>query len=108
MVCPPALHDHRAQPDRRMGAAEIVSHGMIRPLNSGMGPIGFVLEVSTLPPVMDLPTLETLRDLQSSLRSQLARLRGRLHLQLILELATDAVIVVTATAAALVFLDWLF
>jgi hypothetical protein len=80
---------------------------MNRPGNSGAGPIGFILEVSTLSQVLDLPTLETLRDLQSSVRAQLARLRVRLHLQLVLEFATDAVIVVTATAAALVFLDWL-
>ena len=91
-----------------MGAAEVVSNGMNRPLRSGSGPIGFILEVSSVPAVMDLPTLDALRDEQRSLRAQLARLRGRLHLQLLLELATDAVIVLTATAAALVFLDWLF
>ena len=28
MGCPPALRDHRAQPDRRMGAAEVVSDGL--------------------------------------------------------------------------------
>ncbi len=41
--------------------------------------------------VMDLPTLDALRDEQRSLRAELARLRGRLHRQLVLELATDAV-----------------
>ena len=59
-------------------------------------------------PVMELPTLEALRDEQRSLRAQLARLRGRLNLQLLLELATDAVVVLMVTAAVLVFLDWLF
>jgi hypothetical protein len=59
-------------------------------------------------PVMDLPTLEALRHEQRSLRAQLARLRGRLQLQLLLELATDAVAVLAITAAVLVFLDWLF
>ena len=38
----------------------------------------------------------------------LARLRGRLRLQLVLELAADAAIVLSATAAILVFLDWWF
>ena len=61
-----------------------------------------------MPAVIELPTLDALRDEQRSLRAQLARLRRRLHLQLVLELATDAAIVLTATAALLVFLDWLF
>jgi hypothetical protein len=55
---------------------------------------------------MDLPTLDTLRDEQRVLRVQLARLRRQLHLQLVLEFATDAVIILTVTAALLVFLDW--
>ena len=58
--------------------------------------------------VTDLLTLDALRDEQRSLRAQLARLRRRLHRQLVLELATDAAIVLAATAAVLVFLDWLF
>jgi hypothetical protein len=58
--------------------------------------------------VADLPTLDVLRDEQRALRAQLARLRGRFHRQLILELATDAVVVLMATAAILVLLDWLF
>ena len=62
------------------------------PWISGKGPIGFLLEVATVPAVMDLPTLDALPGLQRSLRAQLARLRGRLHRQLILELATDAAI----------------
>jgi hypothetical protein len=61
-----------------------------------------------VPAVTELPTLLSLRDLQRSLRSQLARLRRQLNWQLLLELATDAVIVVASTAALLVFLDWLF
>jgi hypothetical protein len=55
---------------------------------------------------MDLPTLDSLRDEQRSLRSQLARLRKRLRLQLALEFAADAAIVLTAAAALLVLLDW--
>jgi hypothetical protein len=58
--------------------------------------------------VLDLPTLETLRDEQRALRAQLARLRGRLRLQLALEFAADMAIVLTATAALLVLLDWWF
>ena len=82
---------------------------MNRPWRSvGHGPIDGILEVSRVPSVLELPTLDTLRGEQRSLRAQLARLRGRLHLQLLLELATDAVVVLTATAAVLVFLDWLF
>ncbi|HZW30330.1 MAG TPA: hypothetical protein VFF52_06445 [Isosphaeraceae bacterium] len=56
--------------------------------------------------VMDLPTLESLRDEQRALRVQLARLRRRLWVQLALEFAADAVVALTATAAVLVFLDW--
>ncbi len=40
--------------------------------------------------------------------AQLARLRGRLRLQLALEFAADMAIVLTATAALLVLLDWWF
>jgi len=58
--------------------------------------------------VLDLPTLESLRDEQRALRAQLARLRGRLRLQLALEFAADMAIVLTATAALLVLLDWWF
>ena len=56
--------------------------------------------------VLDLPTLESLRNEQRALRDQLARLRGRLNLQLTLEFAVDATIGLVATAAVLVFLDW--
>ena len=61
-----------------------------------------------MPVVMDLPTLDALRGEQRAVRAQLGRLRGRLHLQLLLELATDAVVLLTVTAALLIFLDWLF
>jgi hypothetical protein len=57
---------------------------------------------------MELPSLDSLRDAQRLLRQELARLRSRLRLQLVLEFATDAVSVVTATAALLIFIDWLF
>ncbi len=56
--------------------------------------------------VLDLPTIESLRDEQRALRSQLARLRSRLNLQLTLEFAADAVVAMVVTAAVLVFLDW--
>ena len=58
--------------------------------------------------VTDLPTLDSLRDEQRALRSQLARLRTRLHLQLALEFAADAAVVLTVTAVLLVLLDWWF
>ena len=58
--------------------------------------------------VTELPSLEALRDEQRSLRAQLARLQRRLHVQLVLEFATDAVVLLAATGAILVFLDWLF
>jgi hypothetical protein len=57
---------------------------------------------------MELPTIESLRDEQRALRAELARLRRRLRLQLVLELAVDAAALVVATAAVLVFLDWSF
>lgn len=56
--------------------------------------------------VLDLPTIETLRDEQRSLRVQLARLRARLNLQLTLEFLADAAVAMVVTAAVLVFLDW--
>ncbi len=56
--------------------------------------------------VLDLPTLDSLRDEQRALREQLARLRGRLHRQLVLELAVDASVALVAIASVLVFLDW--
>ena len=65
-------------------------------------------ETETVATVLDLPTLESLRDEQRALRAQLARLRGRLRLQLALEFAADMAIVLTATAALLVLLDWWF
>jgi hypothetical protein len=56
----------------------------------------------------DLPTLGSLRDEQRALRAELSRLRRRLRFQLALEFAVDTVIVLSATAAVLVFLDWWF
>ena len=56
--------------------------------------------------VLDLPTIESLRREQRDLREQLARLRGRLNLQLILEFSVDAAIGLVAMASVLVFLDW--
>ena len=56
--------------------------------------------------VLELPTLESLRSEQRDLRDHLARLRGRLNLQLTLEFAVDAAVGLVATAAVLVFLDW--
>ncbi len=61
-----------------------------------------------MPAALDLPTTEKLHDEQIALRSQLARLRRRLGWQLILELVADLAIVLVATGATLVFLDWLF
>ena len=87
---------------------KLYRNGLKSFLISGVSPIGFILGVFTVPAAIDLPTLDTLRDEQRSLRAELARLRRRLHRQLILELATDAVLVLTATAAVLVFRDWLF
>ncbi|MGP0064590.1 MAG: hypothetical protein ACLQGP_13455 [Isosphaeraceae bacterium] len=58
--------------------------------------------------VLDLPTLESLRSEQRDLRDRLARLRGRLKLQLTLEFLVDGVIGLVAMAAVLVFLDWWF
>jgi hypothetical protein len=56
--------------------------------------------------VLELPTVDSLGDEQRALRGELARLRGRLWLQLALELAVDAAIALVSTAAALVLLDW--
>jgi hypothetical protein len=58
--------------------------------------------------VLDLPTLDSLRDEQRVLRDQLARLHGRLRLQLVLELAVDAAVALVSTSAVLVLLDWWF
>jgi hypothetical protein len=58
--------------------------------------------------VLDLPTLDTLRDEQRALRARLGILRRRLHLQLALEFAADAVIALTAVGSILVLLDWWF
>jgi hypothetical protein len=55
---------------------------------------------------MELPTLESLGDLQHALQRELARLRRRLRLQLALELAADAAVVLAAAGAILVLLDW--
>ena len=96
----------RAQPDRRMGAAEDVPDGL-RPgtiEDDVSRPRAFGITTVTI--ATDLPELGTLRDEQRLLRAQLARLRRRLRLQLALELAVDAAVVLTATAAVLVSLDW--
>ncbi len=61
-----------------------------------------------MPALIELPTFDTLREEQRLLRAQLANLRRRLHLQLILELAAEAIIAITAAGAALIFLDWFF
>ncbi len=58
--------------------------------------------------VQDLPSLESLRDEQERLRSQLARLRRRLGLELGLELAAEATLSLMVAAALLVVLDWWF
>ncbi len=58
--------------------------------------------------VTDLPTLDSLRDEQRALRAQLARLRQRLHLELVLEFAAEAAVLLILTAAVLVVLDWWF
>src|SRR5262249_687795 len=57
---------------------------------------------------MDLPTLDSLRREQQALRAELARLRGRLKLQLFLEFAVDAAGVLAARGTVLVLLDWMF
>jgi hypothetical protein len=49
----------------------------------------------------DLPDLDSLPSLQDRLRASLARLRARLRVQLTLEFATVAAIVLSATAAML-------
>ena len=91
-----------------MGATKVVSNGLICHIGIGQGPDQFLLEVFPLASVTDLPTIDALRDEQRSLHDQLGRLRRRLHRQLILEFVTDLAIVVTTTAAVLVFLDWAF
>ncbi len=58
--------------------------------------------------VIDLPTLDRLRDEQRAVRAQLRRLRRRMRLQLALEFAALAALVVGALAAILVLLDWWF
>ncbi len=58
--------------------------------------------------VTDLPTLDSLRAEQRALRAQLERLRQRLHLELILEFAAEAAVLLTLAAAVLVLLDWWF
>jgi len=57
---------------------------------------------------MELPTLDALRSEQRSLHLELARLQRRLRQELVLEFVTDLVLVLVATSAILVFLDWLF
>ena len=68
----------------------------------------FHLRISTVSTVTDLSTLDSLRDEHRSLRAQLARLRTRLHLQLALQFAADAAVVLTVTAVLLVLLHWWF
>ena len=45
---------------------------------------------------LELPTVDTLREEQRALRAVLARLRRRLRLELLLELAADAAVVLSA------------
>ncbi len=61
---------------------------------------------STVSILDDLPTLESLRDDQHALRADLARLRRRLRLQLVLEFVAEAVLATAAAGALLVLLDW--
>ena len=92
-----------------MGAAEAVSNGLkYLWLVSGSISIGFLDEVFRVSSATELLTLDALRAEQRSLRAELAGLKGRLHQQLVLEVATDAMIILATTAAALIFLDWLF
>ncbi|WP_422922968.1 hypothetical protein [Singulisphaera sp. PoT] len=56
----------------------------------------------------ELPSLASLREGQIALRGQLARLRRRLRLELLLEFLVDAAATITAVAALLVLLDWWF
>jgi hypothetical protein len=58
--------------------------------------------------MLDLPTLDSLREEQRAVRAELARLRRRLRLQLALEFAADVAIILAATGALLVVLDWWF
>ena len=67
-----------------------------------------IRETAILPAELELPTLDSLHEEQRSLRAELARWRRHLRLELALEFATDAVIVLAATAALLVLLDWWF
>ena len=92
-----------------MGAAKVVSNGLESSSSSGTGPIGFIVEVSTVPAVMELPTLDALRDEQRSLRAAARALAAAAApASSSSSSSTDAVIVLAATAAVLVFLDWLF
>src|SRR5260370_7802484 len=94
-----------------MGAAEALSDVLTRSVPAGLGPTRFFFEVSTVtvtvPAVMDLLNFDALRAEQRLLRTELARLSRRLRLELVLEFATDLAIVLVATSAVLVFLDWL-
>jgi hypothetical protein len=56
--------------------------------------------------VAELPTLGALREEQRGLKAQIASLRRRLRLELGLEVAAATAVVLAATAALLVFLDW--
>jgi hypothetical protein len=57
---------------------------------------------------LELPTLNRLREEQRALRAVLQTLRRRLRIELLLEFAADAAVVLAATALSLVFLDWWF
>jgi hypothetical protein len=57
--------------------------------------------------VIDLPNLDRLRDEQRALRALLRQRRWQLISQFVLEIAALATIVLAATAAVLVLLDWL-
>ncbi len=58
--------------------------------------------------VLELPAIGTLREEQRALRAVLLRLRRRLRLELLLEFAADALVVLAVTGAVLVLLDWWF
>ena len=57
---------------------------------------------------IELPSVERLHEEQRAIRAVLVQLRRRLRFELLLELAADAAVVLSATAAILVFLDWWF
>jgi hypothetical protein len=58
--------------------------------------------------VKDLPSFDFLCDEQAALRETLVRRRRRMWLELALELATDAAVLLVAAAILLVLFDWYF